>query len=381
MDATVASLFQSLRVEEAGGLESNASYISEPGFSGRPSILSPHTDISTRPTTYDQLIDYLEMLTVPVIDPENFRLGKGIGSGASFYVQEGRLLLSGLSLCAAVKTPRRSIHKQPHVLSSIIKEVLDEIRVMSHLSMHPNVATLLGVVLEKSGAERLLPRLVVERSIGSLGSLLRKAQTGLPRDLKIRFCLEVAAGIEALHLIDIVHADVKSDNILIFLTTDNWEDSRPPMLTAKVSDFGFCVPDTTVRNRVAATGTLRFKAPESLYGSPPSLRQYANLPQRDLYSFGVLVWEIINDGDLPFSTVRDVDIPSLQLSTEDGAANFLIESSSEQPDSFTKTIRGTVVRNPVKRMAWQEVFASLTSLCDASCTSPNRYFSITEVSF
>ncbi|KAG7447534.1 uncharacterized protein BT62DRAFT_930545 [Guyanagaster necrorhizus] len=83
------------------------------------------------------------------------------------------------------------------------------------------------------------------------------------------------------------------------------------MLTAKVSVFGFCVPDTTARERVASRGTLRFKAPVVLCDSPPLLLQYANLPQRDLYSFGVLVCEVINDGNLPSSTVRDVDIPSL----------------------------------------------------------------------
>ncbi|KAK0459267.1 ankyrin repeat-containing domain protein [Desarmillaria tabescens] len=339
----------------------------------RTSVLSSHTDISTRPTTYEQLIDYLDMLKVPVIDGGNLLLGKKIGLGASFHVQEGRFLNRSIySSLVAVKTPRESIHKHPHILSSIIREVLDEIRVMSHLSLHPNVATLLGVVLEESGSERLLPRIVMERSVGSLGSLLRKSQGGLPRHLKTRFCLDVAAGLEALHLIEIVHADVKSDNILIFYTAENWFDNCVPMLTAKVSDFGFCVPDTNARNIAAgASGTVRFRAPETLYEAPPSLRQYAKLPERDLYSYGVMVWEVINDGRLPFPT-------SFKLSTEDGASDCLIKSSVVEVEGFLTTIRGTVRRSPSTRMSWQDVFTSLSTACDASCISPSPNLSIVQ---
>ncbi|SJK98705.1 uncharacterized protein ARMOST_01974 [Armillaria ostoyae] len=381
MDDT-SRLFYSLNIEGENGIESNASYLPSDteDFSTRTSILSSHTDISTRPTTYDQLIDYLDMLKVAVLDEGNLLLGTKIGLGASFHVQEGRFLdRSVYSSFVAVKTPRESVHKHPHILSSIIREVLDEIRVMSHLSLHPNIATLLGVVLEESGNERLLPRIVMERSVGSLGSLLRKSQGGLPRHLKTRFCLDVAAGLEALHLIEIVHADVKSDNILIFYTAENWFSTCDPMLTAKVSDFGFCVPDTTARDTVVgARGTARFKAPETLYEAPPSLRQYANLPQRDLYSYGVMIWEVVNDGRVPFPTVSDADVPSLQLSTEDGASDFLIKSSMVEVEGFLATIRGTVRRSPSARMSWQDVFTMLSTACDASCISPSPYLSIVQ---
>ncbi|KAK0470570.1 ankyrin repeat-containing domain protein [Armillaria novae-zelandiae] len=373
-------LFSSLSIEERNGIESNASYLPSDteDFSTRTSILSPHADISTRPTTYDQLIDYLDMLKVAVLDGGNLLLGKKIGLGASFHVQEGRFLdRSTYSSFVAVKTPRESIHKHPHILSSIIREVLDEIRVMSHLSLHPNVANILGVVLEESGSERLLPRIVMERSVGSLGSLLRKSQGGLPRHLKTRFCLDVAAGLEALHLIEIVHADIKSDNILIFYTTENWLSTCVPMLTAKVSDFGFCVPDTTARDTaIGARGTVRFKAPETLYEAPLSLRQYANLPQRDIYSYGVMVWEVVNDGRLPFSTVSDTDVPSLQLSTEDGASDSLMKISVVEAGGFMKTIRGTVRRSPSARMSWQDVFTTLLTACDTSSISPSPSVSI-----
>ncbi|PBK73920.1 hypothetical protein ARMSODRAFT_1014249 [Armillaria solidipes] len=134
----------------------------------------------------------------------------------------------------------------------------------------------------------------MERS-RSFGSLLWKSQGGLPRHLKTRFCPDVADGLEALHLIEI--------------------------LTAKVSDFGFCIPDTTARDlTVGARGTVRVKTLETLYEVPRSLRQYANLSQRHLYSYGVMIWERVNDGYLPSHTVSDANVPILQLSADDGAS-------------------------------------------------------------
>ncbi len=90
------------------------------------------------------------------------------------------------------------------------------------------------------------------------------------------------------------------------------------------------------------------------------MRQYANLPQRDLYSYGVMIWEVVNDGRVPFPTVSDADIPSLQLSTEGGASDSLITSSTVEVEGFLTTIRGTVRRSPSTRMSWQDVFTSLS---------------------
>ncbi|PBK73916.1 hypothetical protein ARMSODRAFT_564314 [Armillaria solidipes] len=48
----------------------------------------------------------------------------------------------------------------------------------------------------------------------------------------------------------------------------------PSMLTAKVSDFEFCVLDATARDlTVGARGNVQLKTPETLYGAPRSLRK------------------------------------------------------------------------------------------------------------
>ncbi|KAF9045927.1 kinase-like protein [Hymenopellis radicata] len=297
-------------------------------------------------------------------------------------------------MLVAVKTPRENIHKDRIVLSSIIQEVLDEIRVMSFLSLHPNVVTLIGVALERS-SDIILPRLVVERAVGSLGDILRASSSssrsgGVPLSLKLRFLLEIAAGLEALHLLDVVHGDVKADNILVIYSCSNWGLAAvAPMLVAKVSDFGFCVPDTSARDAyVASRGTFRFKAPEALPEAPPLLHRHINLPHRDVYSYGVTLSEIMNDGLLPFRDVEDKDVVHLQLSSEDGAANQLITSgvfgaqgslhaNQHVRGALVTVIKGTVGRDPLKRILWQEVFNIVCAFCEGM-PSPARHSTFKE---
>ncbi len=377
---------------------SDASYLppSSDGCSPRQSFLSAHADPFSRPTTYNQLLDYLDTLSVKVIDSADLTIGKPLGCGATFYVGEGRLVNhSSRSMLVAVKTPRENIHKDKIALSSIIQEVLDEIRVMSFLSLHPNVAMIIGVVLERS-SDILLPRLIVEHAIGSLGYILRASSAsslsnGVPLSLKLRFLLEIAAGLEALHLLGVVHADIKADNILIFYNCSHWNQFTTPALVAKVSDFGFCVPDTSSRDAyVASRGTFRFKAPEALPEAPPFLSQYANLPFRDVYSYGVTVSEIMNDGLLPFRDFDDRDVAHVQLSSEDGAANRLVTSGFFSAVSLlhikrraqlalVAVIKGTVTKDPTRRLSWQEIFEIICAVCDGMA-SPDPYYTLNEVS-
>ncbi|KZP11069.1 kinase-like protein [Athelia psychrophila] len=372
-------LYQSDLSQEPDNLsdacESNASYLpslSYQDIDGR-SLLAPQNDLATRPTTYSQLIDFLKMLSVPILERSDVVLGRKIGVGRSFLVQEGRMrdTFPHISV-VAVKTSVQSIHLAEY-RSSLIKEIIDEIRVMSHLARHRNVAHLVGVILERTGGSDdggpFLPRLIVERAVGSLAGLLADYRHSgrLPWALKLKLALDTAAGLEALHLINIVHGDVKADNVLVF---DNLGDH---VFIAKVSDFGFCVPDTSWRDTVVAIrGTLRFQAPEALIEAPPRLQVHSNLPQRDIYSFGVLLWEVITNGRVPFVGVADGELSHTKLSNNEGAAEHLIVSLKQKYDApsvfieaLTATIRGTVRREPTGeggRLAWQAIFDILCAV-------------------
>lgn len=349
---------------------------------------STHTDHVPPSSSYNQLIDYLNMLSVTMIPSSDVVLGDALGTGATFVVQKAVLRHHfARESVVAVKTPRENIHKSLYVLRSLLKEILNEVRVMTHLSLNPHVATLHGIVLEEKDSGLFLPRLVVELAVGSLGSLLHRYH--LPWSLKLKFCMETAAGLEALHKIQIVHSDVKANNILIFLSNTHWGMPRSPQLIAAVSDFGFCVPDASERDALSSRGTLRFKAPEALHEVPPDLRVHANKPERDIYSFGIFVWEVITGGRLPFDGVSDEDVPGLQLSSQDAAVLHLLAAEKyfdrgiPRLTPFLTVIQDTVRRHPFEdggRMSWQDIQETLATAADDSCVSPDPDKTLVEVS-
>ena len=99
--------------------------------------------------------------------------------------------------------------------------------------------------------------------------------------MKFELIFDVASGLQALHYNDIVHNDIKSSNIVLFSSP-----KEKKQIIAKISDFGCSVLLASKATKSAAA-TLLFAPPEAYSSS------YVVHPSRDIYSFGVLVLEII----------------------------------------------------------------------------------------
>lgn len=94
--------------------------------------------------------------------------------------------------------------------------------------------------------------------------------------------LQIASGLEAAHLNNIIHRDIKPQNILI--SKDG---------TAKVSDFGIA--------KAASSNTITGNAMGSVhYISPEQARGGFSDGKSDIYSLGVTIYEMLS-GTLPFS--------------------------------------------------------------------------------
>ncbi|ELP85065.1 protein serine/threonine kinase, putative [Entamoeba invadens IP1] len=115
---------------------------------------------------------------------------------------------------------------------------------------------------------------------GSLGDLIRKK---VPIDMKMRFKLlyDAAKGIEYLHSNDILHRDVKPDNILVFSL------ERDILVNAKLTDFGSSRNVNSLITNITFTrgiGTPAYMPPEILLQ-----RRYEKMA--DVYSFGITIYE------------------------------------------------------------------------------------------
>jgi serine/threonine protein kinase len=199
----------------------------------------------------------------------NFNPSAKVGGGGFGVVYKG-VLRDGT--CVAVKC--LSIESKQGT-----NEFLTEINVISNIR-HPNLVQLIGCCVE--GSNRILVYEYMEKN--SLSSvLLAKNSKRAELDWKKRanICMGTASGLAFLHNEaepPVVHRDIKASNILLN------ENFHP-----KIGDFGLAklFPDNVTHLSTRVAGTVGYLAPE--YALLGQLTKKA-----DVYSFGVLILEIIS---------------------------------------------------------------------------------------
>lgn len=125
------------------------------------------------------------------------------------------------------------------------------------------------------------------------GETLREriARGPLPVDDAIAIGRQLLSGLEALHLVGVVHRDVKPGNVLIDL--DGCVKLVDLGLARDVADDGWRATQTD-----GVVGTFEYVPPEQLLGKHVDARS-------DLYAFGVVMYECLT-GDLPFGNRSSV---------------------------------------------------------------------------
>ncbi|KAL3532046.1 hypothetical protein ACH5RR_005567 [Cinchona calisaya] len=153
-------------------------------------------------------------------------------------------------------------------------EFLREVQIMKRLR-HPNIVLFMGAVTKPPNLSIVTEYL----SRGSLYRLLHKPGAREALDERRRLCMayDVAKGMNYLHKRNppVVHRDLKSPNLLV--------DKK---YTVKVCDFGLSrLKANTFLSSKSAAGTPEWMAPEVLRDEPSNEKS-------DLYSFGVILWEL-----------------------------------------------------------------------------------------
>ncbi|KAM9956291.1 hypothetical protein ACTFIR_003003 [Dictyostelium discoideum] len=159
---------------------------------------------------------------------------------------------------------------------------------------HKNIIRFIGIG-EKDSLLFLVTELI---NGGDLGNILLDHKFHIPWSLRVKIAKDIAEGMEYLHSKQIMHRDLKSNNLLL---GRNW--------TIKICDFGFA-KEITIQNPLSMTicGTDEFMSPEVILGI-----QYSY--SADIYSFGMVLLELITrnklDERLPQNNF-DIDYEELQ---------------------------------------------------------------------
>eukprot|EP00005_Dracoamoeba_jomungandri_P010111 CAMPEP_0174267906 /NCGR_PEP_ID=MMETSP0439-20130205/35380_1 /TAXON_ID=0 /ORGANISM="Stereomyxa ramosa, Strain Chinc5" /LENGTH=1703 /DNA_ID=CAMNT_0015355707 /DNA_START=505 /DNA_END=5616 /DNA_ORIENTATION=+ len=237
---------------------------------------------SPEPTDMPQLISLVQSAAeagIRVIDQSDLStlshlkcIGKSKWGRVDVVQFEGQLLAQK---SLAGSEPSSQIHLQ------------NELKTLVELS-HPNIVELTAIAVEKNEEKQDVSLLIPFYPLGSLREFLSSNRGNpLPSSVTYDIASGIAQGMSHLHEKCIVHRDLATKNILLRDTVDGGVE-------AKVADFGFSVGKGSDA-RVPA-GTVCWMAPElfsseqqQTYSSRPPIDNFSC----DVYSFGVILWELI----------------------------------------------------------------------------------------
>jgi serine/threonine protein kinase len=206
-----------------------------------------------------------------------------------------------------------------------------------HASLQfPHIAPLLGIVTDRA------PNCIVLDLLDcSLFDLVHNATEAFPWEQRVRIALEIAAGLSFLHGNNILHRDMKPQNVL--LTKDR---------LAKLSDFGLAKvklhSGSTSTLAQGPKGTVSYMAPElfrlkALYGTPS-----------DVYAFALTLWEMAARR-YPFETAGGVTELIIHY-VKNGERDDI---PADAPPAFAEVIEHCWAQDPATRWDLATAMATL----------------------
>ncbi|CAM0943590.1 unnamed protein product [Alopecurus aequalis] len=181
---------------------------------------------------------------------------------------------------------------RPSERERLIADFWKEAQILSSLH-HPNVVSFYGVV--RDGPDGSLATVTEFMINGSLKQFLRKKDRTIDRRKRVILAMDAAFGMEYLHGKNIVHFDLKCENLLV-----NMRDPQKPI--CKIGDLGLSKVKQHTLVSGGVRGTLPWMAPELLSGKSDMVSE-----KIDVYSFGIVMWELLT-GEDPYSEMRAAEI-------------------------------------------------------------------------
>jgi serine/threonine protein kinase len=223
---------------------------------------------------------------------------------------------------------------------------------------HPNVVRIYDFGVDAQGQLFIVSEFIDGRSLTiALRQYMNHSSPCLHPVLAALVALEIARGMEAAHKHSVIHRDLKPDNVLVHSNGD-----------VKLTDFGVARPfDSSMTQVGQFIGSLTYASPEQVQSGKVDARS-------DIFSFGVILFEILT-GQLPFRSSNPTDLaikisqaavpplnqirPSVPFDLDLIARKCLRADPSQRPQSADQ-----IVGELLRFLSSQEVIPSRQSIAD-----------------
>jgi len=237
----------------------------------------------------------------------------------------------------------------PEAPRKVWLHLMKDLVVTHHMTYHVsdfhkrNVMKLLGLgwerVIDDLGEPTLAPVIALEYApYGTLHDLFYSSSFLSSYLRKVRLLSDVAEGLRALHFSSVIYGDVKPENILVY-------NDHTHGIIAKLCDFGLSIidPDCGPELQQLPGGTPMYLAPEAGTFIPKAL-----LKCTDVYSFGIVAWQTLLGGNIPFFSPRfkdgeflsEADVRQLKTGKHDElAVLYGLHTNSDQFSRVTEELQ------------------------------------------
>jgi serine/threonine-protein kinase len=220
-------------------------------------------------------LDMIADVRIGTLIAGKYLVGEVLGEGGMATVYAATQKVTGKSIALKVMHPMLAT-------DDVVRERFRREAKNAQKLTHPNIIE----IYDQGDTEDGTAYIAMERLHGApLSATIGSRTMTLPRALRIM--VQLARGIARAHDLDVVHRDIKPDNIFLCVRDDGTE-------LVKILDFGIAKSrhDSRLTGQGELFGTPQYMAPERIKNAEVG-------PAADLYALGVVFFELLT-GELPF---------------------------------------------------------------------------------
>lgn len=287
------------------------------------------------------------------IPRQRIHLGEKIGAESNVVTFHGRLLLENGSLTSCIVKTCKDLPADRIVSTENEKHLLSELKVMTILGSHLNILNMFGactvkgptyLVFEFAEHGSLLDYLQQNKMKYNNGYLQAERTSSDLQKLKI--ALDIARGMKHVAEKKCIHKDLAARNVRV---SKNF--------VAKVTNIGSVCEDES-----SSAGSMW----KSKWIAPETLETSSFTTHGDVWSFGILLWEIETGGSIPYSEIATDD---LLQSLKSGNR---LTKPAKCSDAVYDVMRKCWQAVPSERPSFSELYMALDVLVTRLMSSQER---------